>query len=198
VARYQAKQCRRDADLAEQIRKTSAAHPEFGYRQVAGTIKVSEDRVRRLWSSLGLKCVKPRKSRLKQVPNPNPRPERAESPDQVWTYDMMHDKLHDRSPYRILNVLDECTRECMAMHVSRSIKSADVVQVLWEVMRSTGRKPQFIRSDNGADFSAPRVTDWLIAQQVGPTFIDVGSPWQNGYASSCTFLERFAMMFVTG
>ena len=184
IARYQANQPDRDQGLAERIQNAAREHPEFGYRQVAGYISESAERVRRLWAKLGLKRRAARKSRQKRIPNPNPRPERAEYPNHVWTYDMMHDKLYDRSPYRLLNVLDEFTRECMVIHASRSIKSTDVVQVLWEVMQATGRKPKYIRSDNGSEFAADAVTEWLAAQQVGPTFIEVGSPWQNGYIES--------------
>ena len=107
---------------------------------------------------------------------------------------MMHDKLYDRSPYRLLNVLDEYTRECMTIHVSRAIKSPDVIQVLWEVIKTTGRKPEFIRSDNGAEFSAGLVTDWLSVQHIGPTFIDVGSPWQNGFIESCNGKARTELL----
>ncbi|NJM39569.1 MAG: IS3 family transposase [Anaerolineae bacterium] len=184
VARYRAKQPERDAALEVQIRTALNAHPEFGYRQAAGFIQVSEDRVRRLWKRLGLTCAKPKKSRRKIGPSLEPRPHRAEFRDHVWSYDFMHDRLFDRSAYRLLNVLDEYTRECLTIHVNRSIKSEDVIQVLWEVMKTTGRKPKFLRSDNGAEFTAPAVTQWLAAQQVGPTFIDLGSPWQNGFLES--------------
>ena len=178
VARYRAKQPERDAVLEAQIRTALKAQPEFGYRQAAGFIQVSEDRVRRLWERLGLKCERPKKSRRKVEPNSEPRPHRAEFPNHVWSYDFMHDRLFDRSAYRLLNILDEYTRECLTIHVSRSIKSEDVIRVLWEVMKTTRRKPKFLRSDNGAEFTAPAVTHWLAAQQVGPAFIDLGSPWQ--------------------
>lgn len=184
IAQYQAKQPDQDAVLEDKIRKAVQAHPEFGYRQVAGFIHESEDRVRRLWERLRLKCQKPRKSRRKLETNPNPRPNRAEFPDHVWTYDMMHDRLHDRSAYRLLNILDEFTRECLTIHVGRSIKSEDVIQTLWEVMKATGRRPKFLRSDNGTEFTAPAVTAWLATHRVGPTFIDPGSPWQNGFIES--------------
>lgn len=184
VAQYRAKQSERDSILETQIRTALKAHPEFGYRQMAGFIHVSEDRVRRLWERLGLKCEKPKKSRRKVEPSLEPRPHRAEYRDHVWSYDFMHDRLFDRSAYRLLNVLDEYTRECLTIHVSRSIKSEHVIQVLWEVMNATGRKPKFLRSDNGAEFTALAVTHWLAAQQVGSAFIDPGSPWQNGFLES--------------
>jgi putative transposase len=184
VAQYQAKQPEHDAELEGRIRQVMKDHPEYGYRQMAGFLKESEDRVRRLWERLGLQCQKPRKSRRKREVSLNPRPHRAEHPDHVWSYDMMHDRLFDGSFYRLLNVIDEFTRACLTIYVARSIKSADVIGVLWEVMKASGRKPKFLRSDNGSEFTAQDVTDWLAVQNVGPAFIDPGSPWQNGFVES--------------
>jgi transposase InsO family protein len=181
VAQYEALQPERDAKLVERIRCTIQEHPEYGYRQTAGYLQAREDRVRRLWELHGFKRQKPRKSRQKVEPSLNPRPHKAEHRDHVWTYDMMHDRLHDRSSYRLLNVLDEYTRECMIIYVAKSITADRVIEVLWEVMKTTGRKPEFLRSDNGAEFTAQPVIDWLATHTVGPAFIDPGSPWQNGF-----------------
>ena len=184
VAQYEAKQPQRDAELADRIGQVIKDHPEFGYRQMAGFLKVREDRVRRLWVQLGLQCQKPRKARRKPAVSLNARPHRAEHPDHVWSYDMMHDRLFDGSPYRLLNVIDEFTRECLTIYIARAIQSSDVIRVLWEVMKTTGRKPEYLRSDNGSEFTAKAVIDWLARQQVGPAFIDPGSPWQNGFIES--------------
>ena len=184
VARYRATQSERDAKLEARIREVMKDHPEYGYRQMAGFLKESEDRVRRLWERLGLQSQKPRKSRRKREVSLNPRPHRAEHRDHVWSYDMMHDRLFDGSFYRLLNVIDEFTRECLTIYVARAIKSEDVIRVLWEVMKASGRKPTFLRSDNGSEFTAQAVTDWLAVQKVGPAFIDPGSPWQNGFVES--------------
>ena len=143
VARYPAKQAQRDAELLEQIEAAVKGCPEFGYRQIAGLLNVSERRVRRLWERHHFACQKPRKFRPKREVSSNPRPQRAECPDHVWSYDLMHDRLSDRSIYKLLNVIDEFTRECLTMCVAHSIKSADVIRVLWEVMQATGRKPEF-------------------------------------------------------
>ena len=107
---------------------------------------------------------------------------------------MMHDCLFDGSFYRLLNVIDEFTRECMTIYVARSIKSADVIRVLWEVMKTSGRKPKYLRSDNSAEFTAKGVTDWLAAQKVGPAFIDPGSPWQNGFVESFNGKVRLELL----
>jgi len=184
VAQYEARRPELDQGLEAAIRGMVCEHPEHGYRQIAGLLNESEDRVRRLWERLGLKAQRPMKTRQKRDPTSNPRPHRAEYPDHVWSYDFMHDRLFGGSSYRLLNLLDEYTRECMTIHVARSIKSADVICVLAGVMRATNRVPAYLRSDNGSEFSAAAVTDWLETQQVGPAFIDRGSPWQNGFIES--------------
>ena len=184
VAQYDAKQPARDEHLLKQIKQTMQACPEFGYRQIGGLLNVSERRIRRLWEMQGFAYQRPKKSRKKIVSSENPRPNRAEHPDHVWTYDFMHDTLKTGRPYRLLNVLDEFTRECLTIHVSYSINSQDVIGVLWEVMSKTGRKPKYIRSDNGSEFVAGDVKCWLAAQTVGPSYVDPGSPWQNGFIES--------------
>ena len=184
VAQYDAKQPLRDEQLMEQIKEAMRVCPEFGYRQIGGLLKVSERRIRRLWEMHGFTCTKPKKSRKKIVPSENPRPNRAERPDHVWTYDFMHDTLKSGRPYRLLNVLDEFTRECLTIHVSHAINSQAVIGILWEVMRKTGRKPAYLRSDNGSEFVAGEIKCWLASQSVGPSYIDLGSPWQNGFIES--------------
>ena len=95
----------------------------------------------------------------------------------------MHDRLANGRAIRILVVLDEHTRECLALEVARSITSQDVILVLSRLMRFYG-KPQFIRSDQGAEFTAGAVMRWLRDQRVGPVFIAPGRPWQNGFVES--------------
>ena len=151
---------------------------------MSGWLHVSERRIRRLWELHGFTCKRPKKSRNKIVPSENPRPNRADHPDHVWTYDFMHDTLKSGRSYRLLNVLDEFTRECLTIHVNHSINSQDVIGMLWEVMRKTGRKPEYLRSDNGSEFVAGEVKCWLASQAVGPSYIDPGSPWQNGFIES--------------
>jgi transposase InsO family protein len=104
-------------------------------------------------------------------------------PNGVWTYDFIHDRLANGTSLKILCVLDEHTRECLAIEVGRWIRSQDVILTLSRLMKLYG-KPQFIRSDNGAEFTAGAVMRWLRDQNIGPAFIAPGRPWQNGYVES--------------
>jgi transposase InsO family protein len=182
---YKRVQPARDAALETTLMHAVHAAPEFGYRQMARWLGESQDRVRRMWERLDL-AVKPAKKPCVYgcVIGRQERPTCAAYLDHVWTYDMMHDRLISGSTYRILNVLDEYGRSCLAMHVARSIKAADVASVLWEVMQSTGRKPKYIRSDNGPEFAADGVAAQLETWSVGQLFIAPGSPWENGFIES--------------
>lgn len=102
----------------------------------------------------------------------------------MWTYDIIEDRLADGSTFRMLCVLDEFTRECLGIYVARTIRAADVIRVLQVIMDVHVRKPEFIRSDNGGQFAANDVMAWLHEHMVGPTFVDPGCPWQNGFVES--------------
>ena len=95
----------------------------------------------------------------------------------------MHDRTHNGVPFRILNVMDEYTRECLAVRVDRSLTHKDVIEVLYELFCERG-VPVHIRSDNGSEFTAKGVQDWLGRLSVKPLFIEPGSPWENGYIES--------------
>ena len=95
----------------------------------------------------------------------------------------MHDRTHNGVPFRILNVIDEYTRECLAVRVARSLTHKDVIEVLYELFCERG-VPVHIRSDNGSEFTAAKVRQWLERMKVRPLFIAPGSPWENGYIES--------------
>ncbi len=101
----------------------------------------------------------------------------------VWSYDFVADRTHDGRPLRILNILDEYTRECRASVVARRIRSHDVLLILADLFLSHGI-PTHIRSDNGPEFIARKLRHWLTALQVAPLYIEPGSPWENGYCES--------------
>lgn len=185
IGDYKRVQPVRDAELETKLMNAVHAAPEFGYRQMAHWLGESQDRVRRMWEVLDL-AVQPAKKPLLHtgVIESQERFTCAEHLDHVWTYDMMHDRLVNGSTYRILNVLDEYGRSCLAMHVARSIKATDIARVLWEVMQSTGRKPKYIRSDNGPEFAADAVAAQLEVWHIGQLFIAPGSPWENGFIES--------------
>jgi putative transposase len=103
--------------------------------------------------------------------------------DHVWSYDMAMERTSDGRPLRILAVIDEYTRECLALHAARRIRSRDVLDQLYELFLSRGM-PEYIRSDNGAEFAAKAVRNWLNRLDVTTLFIEPGSPWENGYIES--------------
>lgn len=181
VAEYRLRQPAKDGSMSQRLVETSQRFPRFGYRRTAAWLAVGQRRVRRLWRRLGL-----------QLPKRRPRRRRcgsdirligAPSPNTVWTYDFVFDRTASGRTIKLLCVLDEHTRECLAIEVHRWIRSQDVILTLSRLMRIHG-KPQYIRSDNGAEFTAAAVMRWLRDQNVGPVFIAPGSPWQNGFVES--------------
>jgi transposase InsO family protein len=181
VASYQLRQPAKDEALATQLMATSQQFPRFGYPRSAFWIGESERRVKRLWRLLGLNL--PRRRPRRRRCGTDMRLLGAVQPNHVWSYDFVHDRLAGKRNIRLLCVLDEHTRECLAIEVATSITSRDVILTLSRLMRLYG-KPQFIRSDHGAEFTATRVMKWLRDQNVGPTFIPPGKPWHNAFVES--------------
>ena len=103
--------------------------------------------------------------------------------DHVWSYDILEDKTYNGKKFRILNVIDEYTRECLLSFVSRRITSSEVVEFLAELFCSRGL-PEYIRSDNGSEFTAKKVREFISNLGTFPAFIEPGSPWENGYIES--------------
>lgn len=181
VAGYVPKQPQKDRTLAEQLMAASQEVPRFGYRRMAAWLNQGESRVRRLWQALklGIPKKRPRRRRCgSDIRLPG-----ATQPNSVWSYDFVHDQLVDGRSLKMLCVIDEYTRECLAIEVGSSLRSQDVILVLSRLMRLYG-KPAFIRSDNGAEFTAAKVMRWLRDASIGPAFIAPGSPWQNGFVES--------------
>lgn len=181
IPAYLLRQPAKDRELADRLLAASQSVPRFGYRRMAAWVALGESRVRRVWKGLGL-----------QIPRRRPRRRRSGSdirlpgavrPNAVWSYDFVHDQLVDGRALRMLCVVDEYTRECLAIEVGGSLRSQDVILTLSRLMRLYG-KPSYIRSDNGAEFTAAKVMRWLRDQAIGPAFITPGSPWQNGFVES--------------
>jgi transposase InsO family protein len=145
---------------------------------------VNHKRVERIWHEAGLKVPQkqPRRGRLWLNDGSCVRL-RAEKQDQVWAYDFVSARTHDGIPFRMLTIVDEFTRECLAIDVARKLTSDDVLERLAWLM-VTRAVPQHIRSDNGPEFTAQVVRDWLGKVEVKTLFIDPGSPWENGYVES--------------
>ena len=108
---------------------------------------------------------------------------RPEYKDHVWSYDFMIDRTADGRAFKILNIIDEYTRECLAILVARRIKNQDVIDILFWLFVSRGL-PEHIRSDNGPEFTAKAIRKWLGRLGVNTLFIEPGSPWENGYIES--------------
>ncbi len=146
--------------------------------------KVNHKRVERIWRREGLRVPQKQPKRGRLWLNDGScirlRPERK---DHVWSYDMAMERTSDGRPLRILAIIDEYTRECLSLHVARRIRSGDVLDQLYELFLRRGR-PEYIRSDNGAEFAAKAVRNWLDGLDVTTLFIEPGSPWENGYVES--------------
>ena len=181
VTEYTPVQPAKDRALEQTLRETAGRYPRFGYRRIAVMSDESVHRVWRLWHVLKLALPRRRPRRRRNAMDvrlPN-----ATMPNSVWSYDFVEDRTASGSKLRLLTVLDEHTRECLAIEVARYQRSQDVILTLSRLMRLYG-KPQFIRSDNGSEFTATAVMRWLRDANVGPAFIEPGKPWQNGFLES--------------
>lgn len=161
----------------------------YGYRQVTDLLNmegwsVGKDRVYSIWRQEGLKGPQkqPKRARLWLADGSCIR-HRPEYPNHVWSYDFVAERTHDGRPVKILNIIDEFTRECLASHVARRIRAQDVILILADLFLQRGC-PQFVRSDNGPEFIAKKLVSWMKKLEVQPLFITKGSPWENGYCES--------------
>lgn len=175
--------------IVERMLELVRQYPRYGYRRICAKLRqeewqVSEKRVHRLWKREGLKVPrKPRKRRRLGLSANSIVCYRAEHKDHVWTWDFVHDRTEEGRTLKWLTLVDEFTRECLALKVERKLKSEDVIEVLEELIATRGL-PRFIRSDNGSEFIAKALKNWLAEAHVGTLYIAPGSPWENGYAES--------------
>lgn len=167
--------------MIEQLMTATQRFPRFGYRRMAAWLDLGETRTRRLWRTLKLQL--PRRRPRRRRCGSDIRLPSAIQPNSVWTYDFIHDRFANGTALKLLCVLDEHTRECLAIEAARFIRSQDVILTLSRLIKLYG-KPMFIRSDNGAEFTARAVMTWLRDQNVGPAYIAPGRPWQNGFVES--------------
>ena len=178
-----------EESLTRDIIKLAVRFGRYGYRRVTALLRdqgwqVNHKRVERIWRREGLKVPKkqPKRGRLWLNDGSTIRlkPERK---GHVWAYDFVACRTEDGRPIRMLTVIDEYTRECMAIKVARRIRSDDVIHALTELFVLNG-VPEHIRSDNGPEFTAKVVRGWLERVGVKTLFIQPGSPWENGYNES--------------
>ena len=175
--------------LTEEVVDLASRFGRYGYRTVTGLLRLSgwrvnHKRVERIWKKEGLKVPRkqPKRSRLWLNDGSCIRL-RPEHKDHVWSYDFVHDRTHNGRPLKILTLIDEYTRECLALRVERRMTSEQLLETLAELFVFRG-VPDHIRSDNGPEFTAKAVRDWLGKVGVKTLFITPGSPWENGYNES--------------
>ena len=175
--------------LVTEIVDLASRFGRYGYRTITGLLclsgwHVNKKRVERIWRQEGLKVPpkQPKRSRLWRGDGSCIRL-RPEHRDHVWSYDFVHERTHDGRPVKILVVIDEYTRECLALRAERRLRSQQVLEVLGELFADRG-VPSYVRSDNGPEFAADAVREWLDRVGVQTLFIEPGSPWENGYCES--------------
>ncbi len=183
--RYEPRERGADA-FAERVKEMALKYPRFGYRRVWAILRrageaVNIKRVHRWWKKLKLQLARKRPKRRRQ--NVMGIAPTATRPNQVWTYDFVFDQVVSGRKLKMLTLVDECTRECLAVEVASSITAEGVRRVLERVCGERGF-PEMIRSDNGSEFIAEATREWLAANNIAPVFIAPGKPWQNGKCES--------------
>lgn len=178
-----------EAALVARIIEIASEYGRYGYRRVTRVLvdegwHVNHKRVQRLWRREGLKVPQkqPKRGRLWFNDGSCVRL-RPLYTDHVWSYDFMAGRTREGRAFRLLNIIDEYSRECLSIDVARKLTSEDVQARLMELFVTRGR-PAHIRSDNGPEFVAEKVRCWLQRLEVAPLFIEPGSPWENGYCES--------------
>jgi len=176
--------------LTRDIIELATKYGRYGYRRITALLndkkgwRVNHKRVERIWRREGLRVPKKQAKRGRLWLNDGScirlRPQHK---DHVWSYDFVKSRTEDGRAFRILTIIDEYTRECLAMLVARRITSQDVIDQLFQlfVLRAI---PEHIRSDNGPEFTAREIRKWLARLGVKTLFIEPGSPWENGYIES--------------
>ena len=178
-----------ESRLVKRMIELASEYGRYGYRRITALLqrdgwKVNHKRIERLWRREGLKVParQPKRGRLWLNDGSCIRL-RPEYKDHVWAYDFVHARTHDGRSLRMLTLVDEYSRECLSIDVARRLSSEDVLERLAWLFVTRG-VPAFIRSDNGSEFTADVVRQWLAKIGVQTLFIEPGSPWENGYVES--------------
>jgi len=183
--RYQAVE--KKDEIEEAVKALADKYPRYGYRRVWACLirdgkEAGRNKVWRLWKKLGLGLKKKRPKRKRRAAA-DVTAIKAERADQIWTYDFVFDRVNSGQQIKMLTLVDEYTRECLAIEPARSINSVDVRRVLERVCRDRGY-PEALRSDNGSEFIGAAVGSWLAAKGIKRLHSAPGKPWQNGYIES--------------
>lgn len=187
--RYQKRQTGEEESLVLRVAELASQYGRYGYRRITALLhnegwQVNHKRVERVWRREGLKVParQPKRGRL-WLNDGSCLRLKPEFPNHVWSYDFMFERTHDGRAFRILNVIDEFTRESLAVRVERHLGHEEVQDCLTQLFCERGG-PVHIRSDNGPEFIAHALREWLNRLSVKPLFIEPGSPWENGYVES--------------
>jgi putative transposase len=175
--------------LTADIIRLASRYGRYGYRRITAMLRsegwaVNAKRVERIWRREGLKVPQkqPKRGRLWLNDGSCVRL-RSEHPNHVWSYDFVEGRTHNGRKFRMLNIIDEFTRECLAIRIDRKLNSTDVIDALSDLFIIRG-VPGYVRSDNGPEFIAEAVREWIAAVGAKTAFIEPGSPWENGYCES--------------
>ena len=197
--RYEPRENQFQEKLEDRVIELATQYGRYGYRQVTNLLRqegwdVGRDRVYSIWRREGLQVPQkqPKRARLWLADGSSIRL-RPQRPNHVWSYDFVADRTHDGRSFKILNIIDEFTRECLASVVMRRIRSQDVILILADLMLARGC-PEHVRSDNGPEFIARNLLSWFKTLEVKPLFIEPGSPWENGYCESFNGKMRFELL----
>ena len=178
-----------EEQLSVDIVDLARLYGRYGYRKIAELLRqagwlINDKRVERIWRREGLKVParQPKRGRL-WLNNGSCIRLRAEHRNHVWSYDFVEDRTHEGRRIRMLNIIDEFTHECLAIRVARRLRSIDVIDLLSDLFILRG-VPEHIRSDNGPEFVAKAVQDWIRAVGARTAYIERGSPWENGFIES--------------
>ena len=178
-----------DQEVRSRVIELAKQYGRYGYRRITRLLNdegylVNQKRVQRIWIQEGLKVPvkQPKRKRLWLNEGSCIRLKPL-YPNHVWSYDFVMDRTSEGRAYRMLNIIDEHTRECLSIRVKRKLNSSDVMDVLSELFLTKGI-PDHIRSDNGPEFIAKALRKWLERMKVKTLYIEPGSPWENGYVES--------------
>ena len=173
--------------VQRQVLKLSEKHPRYGYRRITALLRrdgvvINAKRVQRLRRREGMQ-VRQRQRRMRRLGLQQSERLRATKARQVWSWDFVEDQTDNGSRFRILTLLDEHTRQCLAVHAAWSIRAIDAITVIEAAIARYGA-PEHLRSDNGPEFIAYAIQDWLKERQIKTLYIRPGSPWENGHIES--------------
>lgn len=199
--RYERRLPLRDAPVLSAMCRLAQQYPRYGYRRIRIFLKregheMSWQRAHRLWQVAGLQLPKRRPRRRIAASRPRPLP--PTGPNSVWAYDFVYDACANGQQIKCLTVIDEFTRECLAIDVAGSIRSKRVIDVLSRIISERGA-PRILRSDNGPEFVSKAILEWIVEATIETAHIEPGKPWQNGADESfngrlrdeCLSLEWF-------